>query len=132
MGKIRGNSKERGNTMKYNGLVWSDTLLDNGNRHTQSEWVALLKETEWRLPTVKEYESLLGCKGEFMDDLRKEMTRHWLMAGDVIINPFTGAKRPVVLGLYDYNRFLIIAFNVNYYWPARGVAVAPKKKGVLK
>jgi hypothetical protein len=108
--------------MKYKGLVWSNNLLDDGLSRNQAEWVSLLKGTEWRLPTVKEYESLRGCKGKFMDKLREEFENHWLMTGDVLTNPFTGEKRPVVLGLnVNYDRFNIYA-NYDYgNRPARGV-----------
>jgi hypothetical protein len=78
---------------------------------------------------VKEYESLRGCKGKFMDDLRKELIENWLVTGDVLTNPFTLEYRSVVLGLNgNINRFDINASSVNDIRPARGVAVTPKKK----
>jgi hypothetical protein len=107
--------------MKHKGLIWSNSLLDNGKSYTQPKWVSLLKDTEWRLPTVKEYESLHGCKGKFMDELREEFENHWLMTGDVLINPFNGEKRPVVLGLLGSNdRFGIDVYGYDD-GPARGV-----------
>lgn len=125
--------KRRGNTMKYKGLVWSNNLLDNGKSHTQREWIAFLEGTGWRLPTVKEYESLRGCKGKFMEDLREEMISEWLMTADSLTNPFIRKKRPVVLGLSVSNDWFSISAYVDYInRPARGVAVAPKEKGVLK
>lgn len=108
--------------MKYNNLEWSDELLDNGRSHTQSEWNDILKGSRWRLPTVKEYESLEGCKNKkFMNALEIDMHKYWLLTSDVLISPFTGKERPVVLGLVDCSRFGIYANDGNGDRPARGV-----------
>jgi hypothetical protein len=71
---------------------------------------------------VKEYESLRGCKGKFMEDLREEMISEWLMTANSLTNPFTGEKQPVVLGLYvNGSRFNINADVDGDVRPARGV-----------
>lgn len=109
--------------MIYNGLEWDDKLADNGNYYTQEEWRVLLAKNGKRLPTVKEFESLRNCKNKkFMQALKEDLIKSWLMTSDVLKNPFSDEERPVVLGLHGSNNgFNIDTNNDLIDWPARGV-----------
>lgn len=105
-------------------IEWTDELLDGGASKTQAEWVLWCKETGTgvRLPTVKEYEALSDfTDSEFKEGIKEDLIRYWLMTADTIKNPFCGEKRPVLLGLCLYYRFVIDADYVDSIGPARGV-----------
>ena len=79
----------------YNGEIyvvdWSKKLLDNGNKHTQEEWVQLLQNQEFQLPNTHIYHvtcSLLyqhkeGKHSKLVKKLsalfRKDFKDNWMM-----------------------------------------------------
>ena len=104
--------------MKKQELIWSKELLDNGRHRTQTEWIAFLKETKWRLPTTQEYLSLLETNTATKKRVWNTLTKSpfYVMTATEI------NERALVLGVDDYDRFDILTDdNVGYYGPALGV-----------
>ena len=106
--------------MKKQELIWSKKLLDGGKGRTQTEWVAFLKETEWRLPTVQEYLSLFetntATKKQVWNTLKR--SPFYVMTATKI------NKRALGLGVNNNDRFFINADDVTADYvgrPALGV-----------
>ena len=104
--------------MKKQELIWSKELLDNGRRRTQTEWVAFLKETEWRLPTTQEYLSLLETNTATKKRVWNTLTKSpfYVMTATKI------NERVLVLGVGNY-----VGFNVYTYDDVGRPALGVKK-----
>ena len=102
--------------MKKQELIWSKKLLDGGKSRTQTEWVAFLKETEWRLPTTQEYLSLLETNTATKKRVWNTLTRSpfYVMTATEI------NERVLVLGVNNGGRFNVYASD-NVGWPALSV-----------
>ena len=106
--------------MKKQELIWSKKLLDDGNSKTQTEWIAFLKDTKWRLPTTQEYLSLFETNTATKKRVWNALTRSpfYVMTATKI------NKRALGLGVNNNDRFFINADDVTADYvgrPALGV-----------
>ena len=107
-------------------LEWSKGLLDEGKQHTQKEWIELLKNSEYRLPTLKElwdYVSSFKSDNDMPKELSETLIKSWIMTSEKCYNPFVKSVRVIALGVsHGGDRFLIIADGgIGVSRPAFGV-----------
>ena len=82
----------------------------------QTEWIAFLKETEWRLPTTQEYLSLLET-----NTATKKLVCNTLTKSSFYVMTATKInERVLVLGVGNYVGFNVYASD-NVGWPALSV-----------
>ena len=114
---------------KKQGLNWSNSLLDGGNKKTLQEWRVWCKKNNWKLPTIKEYSEMfktINLETEFGKNLKEATHSYWLITNDTIFNPFSKIERVVVLGVGNDWFILDASDSINYYWPAFGVRTKKK------